>query len=301
MRAKARLFAYIAGVSLVLLCTLVGAQAPVAVPSLSAHVTDLTATLPTPRRDALEAKLVSLEQRKGAQLAVLLVPSTQPETIEQYAIRVFDAWKLGRKGVDDGVLLLVAKGDRKVRIEVGRGLEGAIPDAIARRIIDEYLTPHFREGDFGGGIDAATDALQKLVDGEALPMPYRSDSGGDSGMDDKALFMSWLFLSAVLSALLGMLAWPLRLPIVGSISAFVMYLLGVGAPMFVIAGVGSALMSLFMNNTGRSVSGGGSGGWSSGGLSSSDSGGGWSSGSSSGSSWSGGGGSSAGGGASGSW
>ncbi len=145
---RAGRIAFAAGLLLALLAALAVAQ--VAVPALGARVTDLTGTLPPDARDALEARLQALEQRKGAQVAVLILPSTQPETIEQFAIRVFDTWKLGRQGVDDGVLLLVAKDDRRVRIEVGRGLEGAIPDVAAHRIIDEYLTPRFRDGDFAG-------------------------------------------------------------------------------------------------------------------------------------------------------
>ena len=147
------------------------AFADVGVPPLARRVTDLTATLDAAQREALETRLAAIEQRKGAQVAVLIVPSTQPETIEQYAVRVFEQWKLGRKDVDDGVLLLVAKDDRRVRIEVGYGLEGAIPDAAASRIIAEYLTPHFRAGDFAGGIDAAVEVIGRLIDGEALPAP----------------------------------------------------------------------------------------------------------------------------------
>ena len=110
------------------------AWADIAVPPLKSRVTDLTATLNAGQRAALESKLADLEQKKGSQIAVLLVPTTQPETIEQYGIRVAETWKLGRKGVDDGVLLLIAKDDRKLRIEAGRGLEGVLPDAIAKQI-----------------------------------------------------------------------------------------------------------------------------------------------------------------------
>lgn len=275
------------------------AQAPVPVPALTAHVTDLTATLQPAQRDALESKLAALEQRKGAQFAVLILPSTQPETVEQYSIRVFDAWKLGRKGVDDGALLIVAKSDRKVRIEVGRGLEGAIPDVIAHRIIDEYLTPHFREGDFFGGIDAATDALGKLVDGETLPEPYRTPS---SGVDGRTALIVWFWLTLFLCGFLSWLPGLVRVPLVGAATGFAMLVIGVAAPMFVIAGIASAIVSLWFRNAGKYVGSGGSGGWSSGGWSSGG-GGGWSGGSGSSSSggWSGGGGSSAGGGASGSW
>ncbi len=143
------------------------------IPPLGARVTDLTATLNAAQRATLEQKLAALEQAKGSQIAVLIVPTTQPETVEQYAIRVAEAWRLGRKGVDDGVLLLVAKADRTVRIEVGYGLEGVIPDAVAKRLIEEILVPRFRAGDFAGGLEAAIDALIGLINGEALPPPAR--------------------------------------------------------------------------------------------------------------------------------
>jgi uncharacterized protein len=148
------------------------------VPALHARVTDETATLTAPQRTSLEAKLAAIEQRKGAQVAVLIVPTTQPETIEQYATRVFDAWKLGRKDVDDGVLVIVAKNDRHVRIEVAYGLEGAIPDAAAKRVAHEYMSPRFAAGDFSGGIDAGVDALTALIDDEPLPAPSSRASHG---------------------------------------------------------------------------------------------------------------------------
>jgi uncharacterized protein len=143
------------------------AQRPV--PQLSERVTDLAGILDAQHKQALESELAALEKRKGSQIAVLLVLSTEPEDIAQYAIRVFDQWKLGRKGVDDGVLMVVAKEDYRMRIEVGRGLEGAIPDAATARILRDYVKPKFRDGDFYGGIHEATAALTKLIDGEALP------------------------------------------------------------------------------------------------------------------------------------
>ncbi|GAP65006.1 beta-propeller domain-containing protein, methanol dehydrogenase [Mizugakiibacter sediminis] len=142
-----------------------------AIPPLQTRVTDTTGTLTAGQAQDLERRLAALEQRKGAQLAVLIVPSTQPDTIEDYAVRVFDQWKLGRKNIDDGALLIVAKDDRRVRIEVAYGLEGAIPDAAAARIIREYIAPRFRQGDYYGGISDAVDALTKLIDGEPLPPP----------------------------------------------------------------------------------------------------------------------------------
>jgi uncharacterized protein len=150
--------------------------ADVAVPPFHSYVTDLTETLSPQQRDALEQTLRTFAAKKGSQVAVLLVPTTAPETIEQYSIRVVDNWKLGRKGVDDGVLLLLATQDRKVRIEVGYGLEGAIPDAIANRVIDEVMIPYFKRGDYFGGIQAGVHQLMRLVEGEPLPAPSKRDT-----------------------------------------------------------------------------------------------------------------------------
>ncbi|WP_028081734.1 TPM domain-containing protein [Solimonas soli] len=147
------------------------AFADVAVPALAARVTDQTGTLTAEQKAALEQKLAAFEQRKGSQIAILIVPTTEPETIEQYSIRVAEQWKLGRKGVDDGLLILVARNDRTLRIEVGYGLEGVVPDAIAHRVIDEIIVPRFRDGDYYGGLDAGVDQLIKVVDGEPLPPP----------------------------------------------------------------------------------------------------------------------------------
>jgi len=156
----------------ILACLLIGsAHAEVEVPPLKARVTDLTNTLDDRQHGALEQKLAAFEAAKGSQIAVLIVPTTQPEAIEQYSIRVVEQWKLGRKGVDDGVLLLVAKDDRKMRLEIGRGLEGAVPDAVAKRITSETIAPYFKNGDFHGGIAAGVERLIKVVEGEPLPEP----------------------------------------------------------------------------------------------------------------------------------
>jgi len=155
----------------VLLAGLACARAEVAVPPLKARVTDLTRTLTAPQIRTLEARLRDFERGKGSQIAVLMLPSTEPETIEEYSIRVADAWKIGRARVDDGVILVVAKNDRKLRVEVGRGLEGAIPDAVAKRVVSDVIAPHFRTGDFYGGVAAGTDALMKLIEGEGLLAP----------------------------------------------------------------------------------------------------------------------------------
>ncbi|WP_295765904.1 YgcG family protein [Undibacterium sp.] len=157
----------------------------IAVPPLSQRVTDLTQTLSSEQIGALTAQLASLEQAKGSQLAVLIVPTTGDESIEQFGIRVVDVWKLGRKGVDDGVLLLVAKNDRTVRIEVGRGLEGALPDVTAFRIIREFIVPAFSQNDFAGGIKLGVEKISSVIQGEALPAPKASANyGAEAGIEE---------------------------------------------------------------------------------------------------------------------
>ena len=146
-------------------------EGEVQVPPLQQRVTDLTGTLTSQQQSELEASLAAFEARKGSQIAILLVPTTQPEDIAQYAIRVVDQWKLGRKGVDDGVLVLLAKNDRKSRIEVGYGLEGALNDATAKRIVMDVMSPHFKRGDFHAGLTAGVQAIEQVIDGEPLPVP----------------------------------------------------------------------------------------------------------------------------------
>ncbi len=155
------------------------ALALVEVPAFSGHVVDLTQTLSSEEQSALAAKLAAFQATKGSQVAVLIVPTTQPEAIEQYAIRVTDQWKVGREDVDDGLLVVVAKDDRKMRIEVGYGLEGAVTDLYAKRIINQTMGPKFKEGDFAGGINAATDQLMGLIQGEPLPAPSQRKAGID--------------------------------------------------------------------------------------------------------------------------
>jgi uncharacterized protein len=170
------LVALVAGASLLAAAPL-HAQHPV--PKLTSRVTDLTATLDAEQRGSLEAKLAEFEQRKGAQVAALIVPSVKPETIEEYAVRVMEAWKLGRKDINDGVLLVVAKDDHKLRIEVGYGLEGNLTDAASKRIISDFITPRFKEGDFFAGIDAGIDQIISIAAGEALPEPSAEQASGD--------------------------------------------------------------------------------------------------------------------------
>src|SRR5262245_39909869 len=159
----------------VLLALLLGwalpALALVAVPQLTGRVGDQTGTLSSGDIAQLTRKLADLETRKGSQIAVLIVPTTEGEPIEQFSLRVAEAWKIGRKKIDDGALLVIAKDDRRLRIEVGYGLEGALTDAITKRIIDEDITPKLKTGDFGGGVAAGIDRMVRIVDGEKLPEP----------------------------------------------------------------------------------------------------------------------------------
>lgn len=239
------------------------ARAEQAIPPLAARVTDLTATLTSPQRQALERKLADLEQAKGSQIAVLILPTTQPETVEQYAIRVAEAWKLGRKGVDDGVLLLVAKDDRAVRIEVGYGLEGVIPDAVAKRIIEERVLPRFRQGDYAGGLDAGVEALIQLISGESLPAPAQPDRT-ESNLLDEALPVAMVFVFILGGFLRGLMG---RLPgagLAGGIAFFGGWLLLGSLPTALVIG----LIVFFITLTGGGTRGGyrGGGGYRSGRL-----------------------------------
>lgn len=256
------------------------AWAQVAVPELSRRVTDLTTTLSVDQVAALEDKLAAFESSKGSQIAVLLVPTTQPEDIAQFGIRVADKWKIGRAQIDDGVILIVAKDDRTLRLEVGYGLEGVIPDAIAKRVIAETITPHFKAGDFYGGIDAGIGQLIRLIEGETLPPPRQAGAEGDDAVFG-ALVIGGVVIGWLLSTLMSR-------PAAGGIAALGSGTLGAVllgfSPLllFIAVFVFAAVASGFRNG----------GGWSSGG------GGGFGGG---GGSWGGGGGGFGGGGASGSW
>jgi uncharacterized protein len=268
------------------------AAAEIPVPPLRARVTDLTGTLSAEQQQALERTLAEFEARKGSQVAVLMVPSTQPETVDQYAVRVEEAWKLGRKGVDDGVLLVVAKNDRKLRIEVGYGLEGVLPDATAKRIIEEEIAPRFKQGDFYGGIRAGTGRILKVIEGEPLPPPgKRADALPGLGT------LEWLVLGLivvsiaqmVLNALFGRFVGA---GLTGAVAGFLVWFLGGWLVIAVIVGLAAFLLSVFAP---PGYGGRRGGGWSD------HSGGGWSSSGGGGGGCGGGGGSSGGGGASGSW
>jgi uncharacterized protein len=212
------------------------AAALVPVPPLEHRVTDLTATLDAAALATLEGRLTAIEARKGSQIAVLIVPTTEPEAIEQYAIRVAEAWQLGRKDVDDGVLLLVAKEDRALRIEVGYGLEGSIPDAIAKQIVADVITPYFRSGDFAGGISAGVEALVRVIDGEPLPPPDRAWKPEASKFE--SAFVALLVIAGVFGTLLrSALGRVFGSALTGGVAGFVVWLILGTAVFAIIAGV----------------------------------------------------------------
>jgi uncharacterized protein len=278
-----------------LLCWAFAAWADVAVPPLTGQVVDQTGTLSGADIAALTQKLKDFEARKGSQIAVLIVPTTAPEAIEQYSIRVAEAWKIGRKKVDDGVFLLVAKDDHKLRIETGYGLEGALTDVAARRIIDEIITPKFRTGDFAGGISAGVDRIISAIDGEPLPAPepQQSFGGGEGRIDmlfNPLVIFGVLVVGGLLRTLLGRLIGSAA---TGGVVGLVAWL-AIGSLAFsLLAAVLAFVFAMFVGS--MASSNGRSGSWSGGGGSFSGGG------SSGGGGFSGGGGSFGGGGASGSW
>ena len=233
------------------------ASAQVAVPPLAGHVTDLTATLTPAQKESLEQTLAAFEARKGSQLAVLLLPTTAPEGIDQYALRVAEQWKIGRSKVDDGAILVVAKDDRTLRLEVGYGLEGALSDIVSKRIISDTIVPRFKQGDYFGGIDAGVAQIIRVVDGEALPAPASQRTQGPDDLRQMFPFLLIVVLvvggvlrntigklagSVVTGALVGVLAWLLLgavlLAVLAGLVATVVTLLGGGAVLRGIGGMG---------------------------------------------------------------
>jgi uncharacterized protein len=311
-------------ISLLLTVQTFAEDAFVKIPPLTKPVTDLTVTLSVEQSSRLEARLREFETRKGSQIAVLIVPTTQSEGIDQFAIRVAEQWKIGRAKVDDGAILLVAKDDRTVRIEVGYGLEGALNDATIKRIIDDIIVPRFRQGDLAGGIDAGVDAMMRVIEGKPLPAARAAAASAPSARTSASLpflLVAALAVGGVLRALLGRVvgatltgglvggvAWLLAgTAIVAAIAAMVAFL-------FTLIGGGrSALPGTYLGGglgiPGRR--GWSGGGWGGGGLGGdgwgvgggSFGGGGWGGGGGSfgGGGWGGGGGSFGGGGASGRW
>lgn len=275
------------------------AQQEVPVPPLTGHVVDLTGTLDEGSRQELEGRLAAFESARGSQIAVLLVSTTRPETIEQYGIRVAEQWKLGRKKIDDGAILLVAKNDRSVRIEVGYGLEGVLSDAVARRIIENDIVPQFRLGNYFGGIRAGTDRMMRVIEGEPLPGPSprpaqrTARSGGISDVF-LVLLVAAVFVGSVLRSIFGRLGGALLTGLTAGGIAWWM----TGLMVAVLVGVLAFFFTLFTGLFGgRGGFGTWPGGWGGGGWG----GGGWGGGSSGGGGWGGGGGGFGGGGASGRW
>jgi uncharacterized protein len=277
--------------ALVPLLVCVTAFAQVEVPQLRSPVTDLTGTLTAEQAATLDQRLRSFEAQKGSQIALLIVPTTQPETIEQYAIRVAETWKIGRRGTDDGIVLVLAIQDRAVRIEVGYGLEGALPDVIANRITDQVIVPRFREGDYYGGLSAAIDRIIAVLEGEPLPEPEqrRAPSGEGFGNLLPLLFMLVFVVSSMLRRMFGAFGGA---AVTAGVAGFIVWLI---TSVMAVA-VGAAIMAFFFGLFGGI--GGGGRGWSSrGGFGGGFGGGGFGG----GGGWSGGGGGFGGGGASGRW
>jgi len=265
-------------------------QADTAVPALTGHVVDLTGTLSAAQKDTLNQTLTSFETRKGSQLAVLIVPTTVPESIEQFGIRVADKWKLGRKKIDDGVILIIAKNDHSVRIEVGYGLEGALTDALSKRIIEQIIVPRFKEQDFYGGINEAATQIMRVVDGEPLQAP----AANSDSLIDQALSLAPMLVVIVILAggffrrMFGRLASAI---VSGLLSAGLAWFLVGHFLLAILTGIAGFVFSLILGFFGGRTGGGFyNGGSGPGGSSSTGSGG-----------FSGGGGGFGGGGASGKW
>lgn len=219
------------------------AAAQVAIPPLTARVTDMTSTLTPEQSASLERNLQNFEAKKGSQIGVLIVPSTAPETIEQYSLRVVEQWKLGRKNVDDGALLIVARDDRTMRIEVGYGLEGVLNDAVSKRIISEVITPKFKQGDFYGGINDGLARMMLVIEGEPLPAPTASAESrrSDIGTSLPFIIILALIVGSVLRPLLG--RFPGAVASGGVVAFFVWLFAGVFS-IAVFAGVLALLFTL---------------------------------------------------------
>jgi uncharacterized protein len=280
------------------------AQSFVEVPALTSPVTDLTGTLTPDQASALDAKLRAFEKTKGSQVAVLIVATTRPEEIEQYSIRVVEQWKLGRGKVDDGVLLLVALDDRRVRIEVGYGLEGALPDATANRIVQLDIVPAFKRGDYYGGITTGVDRIMRVIEGEPLPEPEISPPAAEvPGLFTvlPLLFIFALVGGSVLRRIFGRVGGALA---TGGLVGFLTWMLIAVLGISIAAGILAFIFSLLGGIGGGGPRSGGwysrrhGGGW---GYPGGFGGGSWGGGGGFGGGWSGGGGGFGGGGASGGW
>jgi len=274
------------------------AAGEVPVPPLKARVIDLTGTLTAPQVQTLEARLRDFEHSKGSQVAVLMLPTTQPETAAQYGVRVYDEWKLGRKGIDDGVLVLVAKDDRRVWIVTGRGVEGPLPDVAVKRIVEEDITPRFRQGDFYGGIHAGVDRIMRVIEGEPLPPPRHAGEESPLFQHIEWIIPAFIILMIAQGILNAIFGRAVGAGLTGGVAGFLAWLIVGSVVIGAIVGVIAFVFGLFGSSAMRR-GGGWGGGWTSGGG---FSGGGFGGGGfGGGGGFSGGGGSTAGGGAGGSW
>jgi uncharacterized protein len=258
------------------------ALAQVAVPELRGPVTDLTGTLTQDQVARLDQQLRAFEAQKGSQIAVLIVPTTAPETAQEYSLRVAETWKLGRRGLNDGILLFVAKDDRTVFIQVGYGLEGAVPDVMANRIREQVIAPRFRNGDFFGGLSEAVTRLTALIEGEPLPAPAARRTPGVEGIGSvlPVLLMLVLVGGGILRRMLGTFGGA---SVTAGLAAAIVWFLTSTLVIAIGAAVVAFVIALFGGGGGGGWTSGRRGGW--GGF-----GGGWSSGGFGGGSWGGGGG-----------
>lgn len=274
---------------------------PVAVPKLSGRVVDLTGTLTAPEREGIAGRLAEFEKARGSQVVVLLVPTIGTESIEEFATRVTDAWKLGRAGVDDGVLFVIAKQERKMRIQSGRGVQGTLTDALSKRIIVERVSPRFRAGDFAGGIGAGVEAIMKAIEGESLPPPAKKSGAGKTvgvaSSFENFLWVAFLVVPVVGMVLRSLLGRFLGAGLTGGVTGLAAAFLFGSLVFGVFAAIVAFIFVLAIGAPRLASRGGHGGGWTTGG-SWGGGGGGWSSGDGG---FSGGGGGFDGGGASGDW
>jgi uncharacterized protein len=273
------------------------------VPVLSGHVIDQTGSLDSAQQQALEAKLSAFETRSGTQVVVLLVPTTQPEDIASYANRIGNAWKIGRKEVGDGLVLLVAKNDRKLRIEVAKTLEGAVPDLAAKHIIDNAITPRFKQGDLAGGLDAGVEQIMARIQGEALPAPTAAPAQEGDAVDWTQLLIFGVFMLPIAAHMARQVLGPrLEALVLGGATGGLVWVATASLLFAGLAGL-AALLLTWLTRLGSGLGQGARGGFSAGaggGFSAGQGGGSWRSGGGGGFD-SGGGGNFGGGGASGGW
>ena len=238
---------------LLILSTLLSYAQPQTIPDLGTRITDLTGTLSKSEIRSLESRLKAFEDEKGSQVSVLMIATTEPETIEAYGIRLAEAWKIGRKNVDDGVILIIAKDDRKLRIEVGYGLEGAIPDAYAKRIIENIIIPNFRSGNFYGGIADGVGAIIGLIEGEELPQVTNAQSENPmSSKEDIAIVIFFILILALTVAKAFIKKSKYKWAAIGIASVLLWLILGSA----IIGFIGFAVSSFVMFSKGSRGGGG---------------------------------------------